>query len=143
MHAQPVLQMEVYETEIMVYTAKMVNLTGEIEKMEKDPEAFNEAYIESIKVQIKQVEALMVEVQSSFLGSSAVFMSIRETVSLMKISCLKIRSLKVVPKVVRLFQKTISRVEKLIVMINIILIIIIMTKASFFTFLRLHIQSSP
>jgi len=86
MHAQPELQMEIYETEIMAYTAKIVNLTGEIEKMEKDPDAFNEAYIESIKVQIKQVEALVFEVHSSFLGSSAVFMSIRETVSLMK-SC--------------------------------------------------------
>ncbi|KAK0151443.1 Olfactomedin-4 [Merluccius polli] len=75
--------METYETQIMAYTAKIVNLTGEIEKMEKDPEAFNEAYTESIKVQIKQVEALVVELQSSVHGSFAVFEYIRETVTSM------------------------------------------------------------
>ncbi|CAL8272506.1 unnamed protein product [Merluccius merluccius] len=76
-------KMETYETQIMAYTAKIVNLTGEIKKMEKDPEAFNEAYTESIKVQIKQVEALVVELQSSVHGSFAVFEYIRETVTSM------------------------------------------------------------
>lgn len=84
LHAQPELQMETYETKIMAYTAKIVNLTGEIRKMEKDPEAFNEAYTESIKIHIKQMEALVVELQSSVYESFVVFESISETVSLIK-----------------------------------------------------------
>ncbi|KAJ3613918.1 hypothetical protein NHX12_020161 [Muraenolepis orangiensis] len=76
-------KMETYEIKITAYTARIVNLTGEVEKMEKAPEAFNEAHTESIKVQIKQVEALVMELQSSIHGSFAVFTSIRETVTSM------------------------------------------------------------
>ena len=82
LHVQPELQMETYEIKITAYAMKIVNLTVEIKKMEKDPDAFNEAYIESIKVQIKQVEALVVELQLSVQGSATVFKVLRETVRL-------------------------------------------------------------
>ncbi|KAJ3613920.1 hypothetical protein NHX12_020163 [Muraenolepis orangiensis] len=79
-------KMETYEAKITEYAIRIVNLTGEVEKMEKDLEAFNEAYIESIKVQIKQVEALVMELQSSLQGSAVVFESLRATVTSMMLT---------------------------------------------------------
>ena len=80
--AQPGLQMETYEKQITAYTVKIVNLTMEVDKMEGDPEAVNETHTESMKIQIKQVEALVVELQSLVQASAAVFKSLRETVGL-------------------------------------------------------------
>lgn len=74
------MQLETYETKVTAYAARIVNLTDEVAIMEKDPDAFNEAYVENIKVQIKQVEALVIELQSSVQGSAVVFKSLRETV---------------------------------------------------------------
>ena len=74
--------MESYESQITAYTVKIVNLTMEIEKMEGDPEAVNDTQTESMKIQIKQAEALVVELQSSVQASAAVFESLRETVGL-------------------------------------------------------------
>ncbi|CAL8286429.1 unnamed protein product [Lota lota] len=74
-------KMETYENKIPAYVVKIANLTMEIEKMENDPEAVNETSTESMKIQIKQAEALVVELQSSVQGSAAVFESLRETVT--------------------------------------------------------------
>lgn len=56
-------------------------MTADIEKMEKDPDAYNDADIDEIKVQIKQVEALIIELQLSIRGSTTVFESLRVQVS--------------------------------------------------------------
>lgn len=49
--------------------------------MEKNPDAYNDADIEEIKVEIKQVEALIKELQLSINGSTIVFESLRVQVS--------------------------------------------------------------
>ncbi|CAL8295326.1 unnamed protein product [Arctogadus glacialis] len=74
-------KMESYESQITAYTVKILNLTMEIEKMEGDPEAVNDTQTESMKIQIKQAEALVVELQSLVQASAAVFESLRETVT--------------------------------------------------------------
>lgn len=49
--------------------------------MEKDPDAYNDADIDEVKVEIKQVEALIKELQLSIRGSTAIFESLRVQVS--------------------------------------------------------------
>lgn len=49
--------------------------------MEKNPDAYNDADMDDIKVEIKQVEALIKELQLSIRGSTAVFQSLRVQVS--------------------------------------------------------------
>ena len=83
LYAQPGLQMETYEKQITAYTRKIVNLTMEVEEMESGSEAVNETHTESMKIRIKQTEALVVELQSSVQASAAVFESLRETVGLL------------------------------------------------------------
>lgn len=63
------------------YAEKIIRLTVEIEKMEKKPDAFNDSHIDEIKVKIKQVEALIAELQLSIEGSTAVFESLRVEVN--------------------------------------------------------------
>ncbi|KAM4625892.1 uncharacterized protein ACJ7VT_004192 [Polymixia lowei] len=75
--------LETYEIKMTAYAEKIVNLTGEIEKIEKDPDSFNEAHIEDVKVEIKQVEALIIELQSSVQGSTTVFESMRVQITAM------------------------------------------------------------
>lgn len=74
-------QLEEYETKVTAYAEKIIKLTAEIEKMEKDPDAYNDADIDEIKVEIKQVEALIKELQLSIRGSTTVFESLRVQVS--------------------------------------------------------------
>uniref|UniRef100_A0A3P8SY46 Olfactomedin 4 n=1 Tax=Amphiprion percula TaxID=161767 RepID=A0A3P8SY46_AMPPE len=63
------------------YAEKIVKLTIEIEKMEKDPDAYNEDDFQNTKVEIKQVEALIAELQLSINGSTTVFESVRVEVT--------------------------------------------------------------
>lgn len=73
--------MEDYELKITQYTEKIIKLTVKIETMEKNPDDYNEADFEEINVQIKQVEALIVELQLSINASVAVFESLHVQVS--------------------------------------------------------------
>lgn len=72
--------MEDYETKITTYAAKIVKLTSDIEKMEKDPDSYNDADLDDKRVEIKQVEALIKELQSSISGSKTVFETLRTEV---------------------------------------------------------------
>lgn len=63
------------------YAEKIVKLTAEIVKMEKNPDDYNDADIEDVKVEIKQVEALIKELQLSIRSSTAVFQSLQVQVS--------------------------------------------------------------
>lgn len=74
-------QLEEYETKLTAYAEKIIKLTAEIEKMEKNPDAYNDVDIDEIKVEIKQVEALIKELQLSIRGSTTVFESLHVQVS--------------------------------------------------------------
>lgn len=74
--------MEIFETELKEYAEKIKNLTVKVEKMEKDTDDYNAADMDGVKVEIKQVEALIKELQLSIGGSSTVFQSLRAQVSL-------------------------------------------------------------
>lgn len=80
-HFFPCFQLEEYETKLTGYAEKIVKLTVKIEKMEKNPDDYNDADIEEIKVEIKQVEALIKELQLSINSSTIVFESLRVQVS--------------------------------------------------------------
>ncbi|XP_038585235.1 olfactomedin-4-like [Micropterus salmoides] len=76
-------KLEDYETKLTAYAEKIIKMTADIEKMEKDPDAYNDADIDEIKVQIKQVEALIIELQLSIRGSTTVFESLRVQITAM------------------------------------------------------------
>ncbi|MEQ2296035.1 hypothetical protein AMECASPLE_020742 [Ameca splendens] len=76
-------KMEEFETKITVYAEKIKKLTVEIETMEKSPDDYNEAEFEEIKVQIKQVEALIIELQLSISASVVVFESLHAQITVM------------------------------------------------------------
>lgn len=80
-HVFTCFQLEEYETKLTAYAEKIVKLTVKIEKMEKNPDDYNDADIEEIKVEIKQVEALIKELQLSMNTSTSVFESLRVQVS--------------------------------------------------------------
>lgn len=69
--------MEDYETKITNYAERIIKLTADIEKMEKNPDSYNDADLDDKKVEIKQVEALVKELQGSISGSKTVFESLR------------------------------------------------------------------
>lgn len=74
------LQIEMFESKLTVYMEKTVNLTVLIGIMENDPDSYTEVHIQEVKIQIKQIEALIVELQASIEISSTVFVSIHEEV---------------------------------------------------------------
>uniref|UniRef100_A0A8C1F2X7 Olfactomedin 4, tandem duplicate 1 n=1 Tax=Cyprinus carpio carpio TaxID=630221 RepID=A0A8C1F2X7_CYPCA len=67
-------KVEIYEVKLKVYVAKIMNLTVLIELMEDDPDSYSELHIEEVKIKIKQVEALIVELRASIQTTSAVVM---------------------------------------------------------------------
>ncbi|KAM6912149.1 olfactomedin-4-like [Xenentodon cancila] len=76
-------KIEYYETKLTAHAEKIIKLTAEIEKAEKNPDDYNEADLNEIKIQIKQVEALIKELQVSINGSITVFESLRVRVTAM------------------------------------------------------------
>ncbi|KAK2878282.1 hypothetical protein Q8A67_019073 [Cirrhinus molitorella] len=74
-------KVETYELKLQIYIAKIKNLTVLIEQMEHDPDSYNELQLEEVKIKIKQVEALIVELKASIQISSTVLISIREQIS--------------------------------------------------------------
>lgn len=66
---------------MVAYAEKIIKLTVEIEKMEADPDDYNDADLEDVKIEIKQVEALIKELQLSISVSMEVFDTLRIEVS--------------------------------------------------------------
>ncbi|GAA6213680.1 olfactomedin-4-like [Lates japonicus] len=77
-------KLEDYETKLTQYSEKIIKLTVEIEKIEKNPDAYNEADKNEIKVKIKQVEALTKELQLSIRSSTTIFRSLRVQITAME-----------------------------------------------------------
>lgn len=65
-----------------IYITKITNLTLLIKLMEDDPDSYSELQLEEVKIKIKQVEALIVELQASMQTTSNVLLTIREQVTL-------------------------------------------------------------
>lgn len=76
-------KLEEYDIKMTAYAEKIVKLTGKVEVIEKNPDDFNDADLEEIKVEIKQVEALIEELQVSIKGSTTVFESLRIEITAM------------------------------------------------------------
>uniref|UniRef100_UPI0037E7CFCC olfactomedin-4-like n=1 Tax=Semicossyphus pulcher TaxID=241346 RepID=UPI0037E7CFCC len=76
-------KLEEYETKLTVYAEKIIKLTAEIEIMEKNPDDYNDADMEDMKVEIKQMEALIKELQISVSSSIAIFESLRVQITAM------------------------------------------------------------
>ncbi|KAK9959318.1 hypothetical protein ABG768_009448 [Culter alburnus] len=74
-------KVETYEIKLNIYIAKITNLTLLIKLMEDDPDSYSELQLEEVKIKIKQVEALIVELQASIQSTSAVLITIREQIS--------------------------------------------------------------
>ncbi|GAA6096953.1 olfactomedin-4 [Tachysurus ichikawai] len=76
-------KIELFESKLTVYVEKIVNLTLLIGIMEKDPESYTEVQIQEVKIQIKQIEALIVELKASIEISSTVLVSIQKEITSM------------------------------------------------------------
>ncbi|XP_054652971.1 olfactomedin-4 [Dunckerocampus dactyliophorus] len=76
-------KLEDYESKMTQYAEKIIELTREIEILEKKPDASNDAALEALEVKIKQVEALIKELQLSLKSSTAVFESLHREVTVM------------------------------------------------------------
>ncbi|XP_067310848.1 olfactomedin-4 [Pseudorasbora parva] len=74
-------KVETYEVKLNIYIAKITNLTVLIKLMEDDPDSYSELHLEEVKIKIKQVEALIVELQASIQTTSTVLITIREQIS--------------------------------------------------------------
>ncbi|XP_042356099.1 olfactomedin-4-like [Plectropomus leopardus] len=79
-------KLEDYEIKLTAYAEKIIKMTAEIEKMEKNPDAYNDADMDDMKVEIKQVEALIKELQLSIKGSTTVFESLRVEITAMEVT---------------------------------------------------------
>ncbi|MCJ8736666.1 hypothetical protein PDJAM_G00015170 [Pangasius djambal] len=76
-------KIEMFEIKLTIYMEKIVNLTVLIGIMENDPDSYTEVQIQEVKIQIKQIEALVVELQASIEISSTVLVSIRKEITAM------------------------------------------------------------
>ncbi|XP_014066441.1 olfactomedin-4 isoform X1 [Salmo salar] len=81
---------ETYESKLTVYAERIVNLTVLVELMEKNPNAYSEAYMQEVKVQIKQLEALVQELLGSIQTSTTVFESLHQQISSMVVVVTKL-----------------------------------------------------
>ncbi|KAI4872459.1 hypothetical protein NFI96_021053 [Prochilodus magdalenae] len=78
-----IIKLEMFESKLTIYMEKVVNLTVLIKIMEEDPDSYSELEIQEVKIQIKQAEALILELQQSVQMSSSVLVTIREEITLM------------------------------------------------------------
>ncbi|XP_034432203.1 olfactomedin-4-like [Hippoglossus hippoglossus] len=76
-------KLEDYETKLTAYAERIIQLTVEVEKMEKNPDDYNDAAIGEVKVEIKQVEALVKELQLSIASSTIIFKSLHVQITAM------------------------------------------------------------
>ncbi|KAJ0063159.1 hypothetical protein NL108_012617 [Boleophthalmus pectinirostris] len=78
-----IAKMEAYTVKMTSYAEKIAQLTVQVENMEKNPDDYNDADLEGIKVEIKQVEALIQELQLSIKSSTTVFESLQVQITAM------------------------------------------------------------
>ncbi|XP_053489097.1 olfactomedin-4 [Ictalurus furcatus] len=76
-------KIEMFEIRLTIYVEKIMNLTVLTGIMENDPDSYTEVQIQEVKIQIKQIEALIVELQASIEISSTVLVSIRKELTAM------------------------------------------------------------
>ncbi|KAM9355063.1 olfactomedin-4-like [Pholidichthys leucotaenia] len=69
-------KLEEYEIKVIDYAEKIIKLTAEIEQMEKNTDGYTENDFIEKKVEIKQVEALIKELQLSINRSTVIFESL-------------------------------------------------------------------
>lgn len=74
------LQIEMFESKLTIYMEKIVNLTVLSGIMENDPDSYTEVHMQEVKIEIKQIEALIVELWASIEISSTVLVRIRKEV---------------------------------------------------------------
>ncbi|XP_047467853.1 olfactomedin-4-like isoform X1 [Mugil cephalus] len=77
-------KLEDYEIKLTSYAEKIIQLSAEINVMEKNPDDYNDANFEDKKVEIKQMEALIKELQLSIKSSTTVFESLRVQITAME-----------------------------------------------------------
>lgn len=70
-----------FESKVTIYVERVVNLTLLITIMEDDPDSYSELQIQEVKIQIKQLEALIVELQASIQTSSTLLITFRQQVT--------------------------------------------------------------
>ncbi|XP_061780377.1 olfactomedin-4 [Nerophis lumbriciformis] len=75
-------KMEDYEIKMTQYAERIIELTTDIEILEKKTDTNNDATLEDLEVKIKQVEALIKELQLSFKSSTTVFESLHQEITL-------------------------------------------------------------
>ncbi|KAL7872977.1 hypothetical protein AOLI_G00120480 [Acnodon oligacanthus] len=78
-----IVKVEMFESKLTIYMEKVVNLTVLIKIMEDDPDSYSELYIQEVKIQIKQVEALILELQASIQTSYSVLITIHKEITSM------------------------------------------------------------
>ncbi|XP_036397371.1 olfactomedin-4 [Megalops cyprinoides] len=81
-----------YESKLTIYVEKIVNLTVRIGLMEKDPDSFNELHFQEVKTEIKQVEALIIELRASIQTSSSTLKVLRQEISSMTVVLTRLES---------------------------------------------------
>uniref|UniRef100_A0A0E9P6G4 Uncharacterized protein n=1 Tax=Anguilla anguilla TaxID=7936 RepID=A0A0E9P6G4_ANGAN len=72
-------QIITYESKLAIYVEKIVNLTVQIELMEKD--SYNELQIQKLKIEIAQVKVLITELQGSIQVSASSLKIISQEIS--------------------------------------------------------------
>ncbi|MCI4382459.1 hypothetical protein PGIGA_G00015260 [Pangasianodon gigas] len=85
-------KIEMFEIKLTIYMEKIMNLTVLIGIMENDPDSYTEVQIQEVKIQIKQIEALIVELQASIEISSTVLVSIRKEITAMIVILTKLET---------------------------------------------------
>lgn len=65
-------QVREYVELISIYEKKLSNLTVQVELMEKDTISYTELDFELIKIEVKEMEKLIIRLKEGFTGSSAV-----------------------------------------------------------------------
>ncbi|MBN3317214.1 OLFM4 protein, partial [Atractosteus spatula] len=78
-------KVEIYESKLTIYVTKLENLTAHVEVMEKDPDKYTELQFELLKIEIKQLEALITELKGSIQTSSSIFTSLHLEISNMTV----------------------------------------------------------
>ncbi|TRY84594.1 hypothetical protein DNTS_001330 [Danionella cerebrum] len=76
-------KVDAFEVKLQIYVAKIKNLTIIIDLMENNPDSYTEVQLEEVKIKIKQVEALVVDLQASIQASTVVLVTIREEINIM------------------------------------------------------------
>uniref|UniRef100_A0A3B1IR98 Olfactomedin 4, tandem duplicate 1 n=1 Tax=Astyanax mexicanus TaxID=7994 RepID=A0A3B1IR98_ASTMX len=87
-----IIKVDMYESKLTIYMERVANLTVVIEMMEDDPDSYSELYIQEVKIQIKQVEALILELQASIQTSSAVLITIRKEITVIIVELTKLET---------------------------------------------------